>query len=315
MKNNTPSLDSRKIGNKLWDIIMKSIAAHAPNQFLPLIQEIFCQEYPQNTSIDFLSTEYPTYSKSKEQYLSTIFADIVMLVSNKELYHFEWQTNKDERITVRMFEYDTHIALVHTLQKDFSNHYALTFPKSAIIFLGCNQKAAAHQLCELVLADGKVIHYKIPIIKVQDYSLEEIEKKHLCILLPFTLLRFRPRLYSKSHPLGKKELTDFVKRLIVILENEKTANYITQLQFVNYVQYIRMALEQVLSNRPKLLEEVLNMYYPMIIPSFDEQERMIADRDTMLAAKDTMLAVKDSTITKWREWAKEKGFKEEEFPQ
>lgn len=50
------------------------------------------------------------------------------------------------------------------------------------------------------------------------------------------------------------------------------------------------------------------MYYPMIIPSFDEQERMIAERDSMLAAK-------DSTIAKWREWAKEKGFKEEEFPQ
>ena len=35
--------------------------------------------------------------------------------------------------------------------------------------------------------------YRIPILKVQEYSLEKIEEKHLNILIPFLPIRFRIR--------------------------------------------------------------------------------------------------------------------------
>lgn len=39
----------------------------------------------------------------------------------------------------------------------------------------------------------KLYVYRVPILKVQSYSLEEIEKKRLGILVPFLPLRFRKK--------------------------------------------------------------------------------------------------------------------------
>jgi hypothetical protein len=96
---------------QLWDEITKSIAEKMPAQFLPLIKEEFCKEYPAGTSVSLLSTESITPPKKPDFHMSKILSDLVLLIDNRNLYHFECEVGLDKKTVIRMIEYDFHTAL------------------------------------------------------------------------------------------------------------------------------------------------------------------------------------------------------------
>jgi hypothetical protein len=100
---------------KLWDEITKSIAEKMPAQFLPLIKEEFGKEYPAGTSVTLLSTESITPPKKPDVHMSHILSDLVLLIGNRNLYHFECEVNLDKEMVIRMIEYDFHTALTHNI--------------------------------------------------------------------------------------------------------------------------------------------------------------------------------------------------------
>ena len=53
----------------------------------------------------------------------------------------------------------------------------------------------------------------------------KIREKHLTLFLPYTMLRFRAKEQLKK--LTKRELTDYLNEVILILENEVSAGNFT----------------------------------------------------------------------------------------
>ena len=51
----------------------------------------------------------------------------------------------------------------------------------------------AYQNMELILYDGQIIKYHVPVIRMEWYSLDEIFKKNLILLLPFYIMRYEKR--------------------------------------------------------------------------------------------------------------------------
>lgn len=90
------------LAHKLWDEIFKSIVRHMPEQLLPLFKHVFQKEYPSNTCIELLSTEYSALQKSSPKELSSIFADIALRIAQKDIYHIECQMEKDDAISIRI---------------------------------------------------------------------------------------------------------------------------------------------------------------------------------------------------------------------
>lgn len=159
MKKQASSTDSpAALAHKLWDEILKSIIRRMPEQLLPLFSHVFHKDYPKTAHIELLSTEYPVPQKTAPKELSSVFADIALRVAHTDVYHMECQMEKQDVISIRMVEYDTHIAILY----------------------------------------GSETLYSIPIVNVQDYALQDIQNHHLSIFLPFVLLRFRPRLKAKK---------------------------------------------------------------------------------------------------------------------
>ena len=79
-------------------------------------------------------------------------------------------------------------------------------------------------------ADGTSCEYRVPVMKVQDYSLKMIEEKHLIMLIPFLPIRFRKYLQGKSvSEAARKELTEFIRECIMIIEREKTNGTLTDM--------------------------------------------------------------------------------------
>lgn len=86
-----------------------------------------------------------------------------------------------------------------------------------VLYLQSNRKVPDSLTAQITFQDGSTHDYTVPVIKVQAYTLEENRDKHLCILIPFLPLGFRPMLKSGKRP-EKEELTDFLQQIIIILE-------------------------------------------------------------------------------------------------
>ncbi|MCI6097627.1 MAG: hypothetical protein MR700_02295 [Selenomonadaceae bacterium] len=85
---------------------------------------------------------------------------------------------------VRLFKYGACIALDDVIQD--SNKIVLEFPHAAVLFLRLNRNTPDFMQIELRTPGGSV-SYKIPVAKMQNYTVDVMLNKRLLILLPFYL--------------------------------------------------------------------------------------------------------------------------------
>ena len=300
---------------KIWDEMIKAITERMPYQLLPLIEEVFKKNYPIGTTVKLLATEHIVPQVEKNHSGSrTILSDITILVGDKDIYHLECQMTNDNEMILRMYEYDFHIALSHGKIIGEDGSITLQFPHSVVMYPGTNKKIPDELSCNVLMPDNSSHTFKIPTIKVQNYSLDDIRKKHLTVFIPFTLLRFRPRLTSKTNPIKENELTEFVSQLIFILEEEVKAGNLTPTGAREYSEAINNAARRIFAKHFIHKEEVLGVTKSKMIfmtekieileAKVAEKDETIAKKDEALAEKDEALAEKDAEIARLKELLK-----------
>ena len=139
----------------------------------------------------------------------------------------------------------------------------------------------------------------MPVLKVQAYSIEEIKEKHLCVLIPFLPLRFRRRLSArkKKQTVRKEELTSFYRQLILILEEEVEAGYLSETNRNTIISLLGKSMIRVFYRSEALLKEVVDMTEPILELEFEKYEKVIAEQARVLEEKDKTLAEKDKTLS------------------
>ena len=115
----------------------------------------------------------------------------------KKKYHFECQSSQDNSMLVRMFEYGAELALRDGELKE--NSLTVTFPHSAVLYLRSTRNTPKYFTLNIE-TPGDSLEYKIPTMKMQDYSFEELMEKKLYFLLPFLLFN-----YEKNFPKYEEE--------------------------------------------------------------------------------------------------------------
>ncbi|MCH5342743.1 MAG: hypothetical protein J1E64_01800 [Acetatifactor sp.] len=246
---------------QLWDEILKKMTYVASDLLFPLIQEIHHKTYPKGTQIRPLATEYAV-ERGDTKKISSIRADITVLVGSRDIYHFECQLRHDGSMIFRMFEYDAHIALSYADMDQ--NGMQLEFPRSAVLYLTDNSKVPDRLECKISFPDGGCYTYQIPTVRVQAYTLQDIREKHLCILIPFLPLRFRRRLKKKSERLTKEELTSFYRDIILILDEEVKTGNLSETNRATILSLLGKATVRVFYQRRELLKEVITMTEPIL---------------------------------------------------
>ena len=88
----------------------------------------------------------------------------------------------DGRIAIRLFEYDAQIALDEGEVREET--LTVTFPNTAVLYLR-TYKNSADKMKYVIVTPGGTVQYDIPIMKVQNYSLDDIFEKGLLMLIPF----------------------------------------------------------------------------------------------------------------------------------
>lgn len=91
-------------------------------------------------------------------------------------------TNRMQRMTIRLFEYDAQIALDEG--EVINEILTVTFPNTAVLYLR-NYKKTPDKMRYVIKTPGGTVEYDVLIMKVQEYTLEDIFSKGLLLLIPF----------------------------------------------------------------------------------------------------------------------------------
>ncbi len=169
--------------SNVYDGVFRTILNDCRKLIIPVINEIFKEEYIGNEEIQFFPNEHfidQQNAADKERITDTNF---VIIGRTKKRYHIECESSlPDGKITIRLFEYDAQIALDEG--EITEETLTVTFPNTAVLYLRAYKKTP-DKMKYIIITPGGTIQYDVPIMKVQMYSLDDIFEKHLLFLIPF----------------------------------------------------------------------------------------------------------------------------------
>ena len=91
---------------------------------------------------------------------------------------------------LRMVEYDFSIG--HEYAEKIDGRYQIRFPHSCILYL--RGRSAKNSLeMDLIMPDGRRIPYRVPVIRMENYTKDALFQKHLLFLLPFYIIRYEKK--------------------------------------------------------------------------------------------------------------------------
>lgn len=166
--------------NTIFDDVFRTMVEKMPYLVIPLINEVFHTSYPDDIPIEQLRNEHQ--EKNGE-----VITDSCIKIG-KYLYHIECQSTDDTTMAVRMIEYDFYIAAEHSEKE--GRKYLLRFPRSCVLYLRNSQATPDHLEAEVIFPDDTSHLYRIPTIKMGNYTKDKIFEKNLLLLLPFYIMRY-----------------------------------------------------------------------------------------------------------------------------
>ena len=181
--------------NTPYDDVFRTLLTDCTELMIPVVNEIFHTKYTGKETICLLQNEHfirmPDGSEQERitdssfEIISEETAPIAQ--GQKKRYHIECQSTEDGTMIVRMFEYDTQLALEN---REFtSNILTVQFPDSAIVSLR-HTKNTPEEMTVKVLTPGGKVSYTVPILKVKRYTIHELFEKKLFFLIPFHIFAY-----------------------------------------------------------------------------------------------------------------------------
>ena len=205
---------------QIYDKAFKRIRTLSDKAVINLINGLFGTDYPTNSKITYNWTEH------EDKELKKTLSDSILTINGRDSYHIEAQMTEDEEIVFRVFEYGFGHAYKNRIFE--SGGERMVFPRPCVIYLDEGKKDTIPDEYSLILQfeNQGEFKYKVPIVKLQNISLQEMNEKKLIILLPFLLLKLRKKLEKVRSKEHIEELQNLVVNDIIysIRRNEAVGN-------------------------------------------------------------------------------------------
>lgn len=198
--------------NTPYDDVFRTLLTDCTALIIPVVNELFHTSYSGKEAIHLLQNEHfiKLPDGSEQERITDSSFEILGRGRERKRYHVECQSTEDGSMIVRMFEYDTQLALEN--RELTTNALVVHFPDSAIVALR-HTKNMPEVMTVTIRTPGGEVSYAVPVLKVRQYTVKEIFEKKLYFLIPFHIF-----VYEKSF----KELEENSEKLAK-LEAEYTA--------------------------------------------------------------------------------------------
>ena len=174
--------------NTIFDDVFRTMMEKMTFLVVPLINDVFHTSYPADVEIVQLRNEYQRVD-------GEIITDSRLLIGNR-IYHIECQSTDDTTMAVRMIEYDFATAVEFARKQ--GRRYRMEFPRSCVLYLRNSRNTPDFLEVDVVFPDGGCHLYRVPAIKVENYTKDKIFEKSLLMLLPFYIMRYEKRGHEMS---------------------------------------------------------------------------------------------------------------------
>ena len=205
---------------QIYDKAFKRILTLSEKTVINLINGLFDTDYPTDSKITYNWTEH----ENKD--LKRTLADSILTINGRDSYHIEAQMTEDEEIVFRFIEYGFGYAYKNRTFIDGGER--MVFPRPCILYLdeGKKDKVPDEYKLTLLFEDQGEFTYKVPLVKLQNMSVEELNRKKMIALLPFQLLKLRKKIENLRTEENLEELQNLVMNDIIesIYENETVGN-------------------------------------------------------------------------------------------
>ena len=235
-----------------YDNAFRTLQVDCPRLILPVINEIFGKNYSGDEQVYNFANElfpegvsapgtriisdsnitvirrggdhgFPFSIKSIDE-LEDLFAN-----RSADGYQIECESNTpDSTIWIRFYKYGASIA-VHTAMTG-GDSTDIFFPESALICLRSRRSTpGSHTL--RIHAQGNVLNISVPILRLSDYSLDDILDKGLFFLLPFYIFnREKDIAACKEDPTRLDSLAEDYERIESYLDKSERDGSITSFE-------------------------------------------------------------------------------------
>ena len=240
-----------------YDDVFRTLMNDCTELIIPVVNEVFGEYYSGEEQITFLPNEHfmsRQGTDTKEKITDSCFE---IHGRTRKRYHIECQSTADHSMVIRMFEYDSQIALDNGEIEE--NRLTVTFPGSAVIYLRHTRTTPDAMKVE-INTPGGAITYEIPVLKTQKYTIDEIFDKKLLILIPFYIFTYEsrfPEYEEDSEKLNelKKEYVQIRNRLEDLCKTGEISEYIK----CTLVDMSNKVIEQIALKYAKVRKEVTSV--------------------------------------------------------
>ena len=205
---------------QIYDKAFKRILTLSEKTVINLINGLFDTDYPTDSKITYNWTEH------EDKDLKRTLADSILTINGRDSYHIEAQMTEDEEIVFRFIEYG--FGHAYKNRTFVSGGERMVFPRLCILYLdeGKKDKVPDEYTLTLLFENQGEFAYRVPLVKLQNMSVEELNDKKLIALLPFQLLKLRKKIENLRTEENLEELQNFVVDDIIdsIYKNEAVGN-------------------------------------------------------------------------------------------
>ena len=189
---------------QIYDKAFKRILTLSEKTVINLINGLFETNYPTDSKITYNWTEHT------DKDLNRTLADSILTINGRDSYHIEAQMTEDEEIVFRFIEYGFGHAYKNRTFIDGGER--MVFPRPCILYLDEGKKDKLPDEYTLIMEfeNQGEFPYKVPVVKLQNFSAEELNNKKLLALLPFHLLKLRKNLQK----IRTKENLEALQKLV-----------------------------------------------------------------------------------------------------
>lgn len=212
----------------IYDSVFRTLLNDCSKMIIPIINEVFGEKYKGDEKIEFFPNEHFIAQQTEEDKKRITDSNFVIYGENgKKNYHWECQSTQDNKMLIRLFEYDAQIALDSgEINKET---LTVTFPNSAVLYLR-STKFTPDEYWYIIKTPGGELSYKVPIMKVKSFSINDIFNKKLYMLIPFYIFTHESRLQGYEENEEKlqvllNEYKDILTRIDKLLESGELGEF------------------------------------------------------------------------------------------
>lgn len=267
--------------NTIFDDVFRTMVQKMPQLLIPLINEVFQTDYSEEEVFKQLRNEH-------EEEFGKIITDSIILIRDKT-YHIECQSVDDTTMAIRMVEYDFAIALDQATKA--GRMYEMDFPESCVLYLRCTNATPDELNVKVNLPNGESFIYGAKVVKLQNYTKDDIFRKKLLFFLPYYIMRYEKHLKEIANNTEKlqsllQEYTDIRIQLEKVLYNENESTL-----YADMVKLIIKISDYILKSEEKVKKGVNDAMGGKILEL--ESERLIrvgkAEGESLLGSLITKL--------------------------